>query len=240
MGVDERLTYRESGNCRIIDFDAPGRESMDVEELCDRIAWDEEARVVLLIFGRDINDILKKSLETGRNSLIEAIAKMKQPVIAAMRGDAVGPALELALACDLRIGTRSARFGFPEIQEGNVPSNGGTQRLPRLVGRGKALYMILTGELIDAAEACRIGLINRVVSPDALIDAASEMAQDMAAKSPLSLSYVKEALYRGSDLTLDQGIGMELDMYLLLFSTSDRTEGITSFRDKRKPVFRGD
>jgi enoyl-CoA hydratase len=101
------------------------------------------------------------------------------------------------------------------------------------------MQMVLTGELIDAAEACRIGLINRVVAPELLMSAAFGMAQEMAAKSPLSLSYVKEALYSGMDLTLDQGLRTELDLYLLLFTTFDRTEGITAFRKRRKPEFRG-
>ena len=99
--------------------------------------------------------------------------------------------------------------------------------------------MILTGEIIDAVEAHRIGLVNRIVASESLVGAATELARDMATKSPLSLSYVKEALYGGGDLTLDQGIRMELDMYLLLCTTSDRTEGITAFREKRKPDFKG-
>jgi enoyl-CoA hydratase/carnithine racemase len=99
--------------------------------------------------------------------------------------------------------------------------------------------MVLTGELIDAAEAYRIGLINRVVAPELLMSTAAGMAEDMAAKSPVSLSYVKEALYSGRDLTLEQGLRTELDLYLLLFTTRDRTEGITAFREKRKPEFKG-
>jgi enoyl-CoA hydratase/carnithine racemase len=210
-----------------------------VAQLCGRIDWDEDARVVLLFFGGEVNDVLKASLKTSQISPVEAIAKLKQPVIAAIRGNALGLGLELALACDIRIGTESARFGLPQIQEGSVPSNGGTQRLPRLVGQGKALQMILTGEIIDAVEAHRIGLVNRIVASESLVGAATELARDMATKSPLSLSYVKEALYGGSDLTIDQGIRMELDMYLLLCTTSDRAEGITAFREKRKPDFRG-
>lgn len=239
MRVDNALVYREVGNLRVLDFGAAGSQPIDVAQLCERIAWDEDARVVLLIFGGEVNDVFQARLETVQISPVEAIAKLKQPVIAAIRGDAVGLSFELALACDFRIGTESARFGLPQIQEGSVPSNGGTQRLPRLVGRGKALQMILTGEMIDAAEACRIGLINRVVVSESLVGTATELAKDMATKSPLSLSYVKEALYGGSDLTLDQGIRMELDMYLLLCTTSDRTEGITAYREKRKPDFKG-
>jgi enoyl-CoA hydratase len=233
------LIYSEFGHCRLLDFGAAGAELIDLAEVCDRIAWDEEARVVLVIFGQEVNEELDQSLETGESSLLAPIAKLKQPVIAAIRGDAVGIGLELALACDIRIGIENARFGMIQVQEGRIPSNGGTQRLPRLVGQGKALEMVLTGELIDAGEACRIGLINRVVTPELLMSTATGMAQEMATKSPLSLNYVKEALYASRDLTLDQGLRMELDLYLLLFTTLDRTEGVTAFREKRKPEFRG-
>jgi enoyl-CoA hydratase/carnithine racemase len=240
--VDHRnlaLTYNEVGHCRVIDFGTTGSRSADLAELCDRIAWDEEARVVVLIFGNEVNDRLLSVEDSGQNSFVEPVARLKQPVLAAIRGDAIGLCLELALACDIRIGIENARFGLPQIREGSIPSNGGTQRLPRLIGQGKAMQLILTGERIDAAEACRMGLLNRVVASDTLASTVMDMAQDMAAKSPLSLSYVKEALYAGRDLTLDQGLRMELDLYLLLFTGSDRIEGITAFRDKRKPDFRG-
>jgi enoyl-CoA hydratase len=233
--VDKASIYRELGRCRIINLSAAEPDSVNLVELCDRIAWDEEASVVLLIFGNEIED----RLSSASRSPVELIAGLKQPVIAAIQGDAIGLGLELALACDMRIGTDNARFGLPQIQGGQIPSNGGTQRLPRLVGQGKASEMILTGVLIDAAEACRISLINRVVPSESLLSAATEMAGTMAAKSPLSLSYAKEALYGGRELTLDQGIKMELDLYLHLFTASDRTEGISAFREKRKPEFRG-
>ena len=236
--MDNALTYREVGYCRVIEFGASACEPVALAELCDRVAWDEEARVVLLAFG-ELDDRFQTVPETAREFLVAPVAKLKQPVIAAMRGDAVGIGLELALACDLRIGTENARFGLPQIRENRIPSNGGTQRLPRLVGQGKAIQMILTGELIDAAEACRIGLVNRIVKPESLMLTAMELAQEMAGKSPLACSYAKEALYRGSDLSLDQGLTTELDLYLLLFSTSDRTEGITAFKEKRKPDFKG-
>jgi len=215
----------------------------DLAELCDRIAWDERVRVVVLVFdgGLDYVSLPSPGLADGgdRLSFARPVAGLKQPVIAAIRGNAVGSGLELALACDIRIGTPNARFGLPQIRQGRLPADGGTQRLPRLIGRGRAMQMILTGEPIDAEEACQIGLIHRIVPSESLLQAATEMARDMAEKSPLSLSYCKEALHKGLDLTLAQGIQMELDLYLLLFSTADRIEGVTAFKEKRKPKFEG-
>ena len=231
--------FAEIGHCRVIDLTAKMAESIELADLCERIAWDEHARAVLVCFDSEVNKLLEKGLEQGELSVLERVSKLKQPVIAAIQGNAIGIGLELALACDIRIGSTNARFGLNQIQEGRIPSSGGTQRLPRLVGQAKATQMILTGESIDAAEACRIGLIHRAVAPESVMNAALDMAQEMAARAPLSLSYVKEALYSGRDLTLDQGLKMELDLYLLLFSTFDRTEGVNAFREKRKPEFSG-
>jgi enoyl-CoA hydratase/carnithine racemase len=248
--VYSTLKYLEAGHCRFVDLDlrvfASSREMEDIAvtqfaelaEACERIAWDEEARVVVLRLGGDIWETHQHS-GGQRTGLAEPVARLKQPVIAAIDGDAIGIGLELALACDIRIASENARFGFPQIDAGQIPSNGGTQRLPRLIGRAKAMEMILTGELLDAGEARRAGLIHRMVPPDALVNAASDLAKEMSEKSPLSLSYAKEALYNAGNLTLDQGLKMELDLYLLLFSTSDRTEGLTAFQEKRKPKFKG-
>lgn len=244
------LTCRSFGDFVVLDLAAQpadaaaaAQTAMDLAELCNRIAWDERVRVVVLVFDGGLDSGEPPDFaSTGvveHLSLVEPVAGLKQPVIAAIRGDALGAGLELALACDIRIGTENARFGLPQIRRGCMPSGGGTQRLPRLVGRGKAMQMILTGEAIDAEEACRSGLINRVVSPAILLQTATAMAREMAEKSPLSLSYAKEALNKGLDLTLDQGIRMEMDLYLLLFSTTDRTEGIRAFKEKRKPKFEG-
>ena len=241
--VYDALTYQETGYCRFVDitarsWDREGALFGELAEVCDRIAWDETARVVVLSFdgGMAYSDNRER---IERPSLVDPVAGLKQPVIAAIRGDAIGMGLEFALACDIRIAVENARFGLPQIQTGRIPSNGGTQRLPRLIGHSKAMHMILTGDLIDAGEAQRIGLVHRIVPSSALTDAAKELAGEMSGKSPLSLGYAKEALYGGRDLTLDQGLKMELDLYLLLFTTADRTEGVTAFREKRKPKFGG-
>jgi enoyl-CoA hydratase/carnithine racemase len=221
----------------------PDRIALDLADACEQISWDEQVRVVVLSFDGSIHCEPQEDSDlcdgAERHSLVGPIAGLRQPVIAAINGDAVDLGLELALACDIRIGTENARFGLTRIREGRMPSDGGTQRLPRLIGRGKALHMILTGEMMDGAEALQCGLVNRIVPARELKDEVVRMAGDMAENSPVSLTYVKEALYKGLDLTLGQGLGMELDLYLHLFTTSDRTEGIEAFREKRRPKFEG-
>jgi enoyl-CoA hydratase/carnithine racemase len=244
------LKYQGAGYCRVVDLSLragessrdpenfPATQFSELAEVCERLAWDEQARIVVLRLGGDMSEPSQQNSDAGP-SLAEPVARLKQPVIVAIEGDAIGIALELALACDIRIASESARFGFPQIRTGQIPSNGGTQRLPRLIGQGKAMEMILTGELISAEEARRIGLIHRIVPSEVLMNEATHLAKEMSEKSPLSLGYAKEALYRAGDLTLDQGLNMEMDLYLLLFSTSDRAEGLTAFKDKRKPKFEG-
>lgn len=239
------LTFRNFGDYAVLDMaaqrlDSPSmaQTAMDLSELCGRIAWDERLRVVVLSFDGGMDAGAMPDGEE-RLSLAEPVAGLKQPVIAAIRGDAAGPGLELALACDIRIAADTARFSLPQIRHGGMPADGGTQRLPRLIGLSKAMWMVLTGEAMDAGEACRAGLVHRIVPEASLLQTATDMAREMAEKSPLSLSYAKEALHKGLDLTLDQGIKMELDLYLLLFSTADRVEGITAFKERRKPKFEG-
>lgn len=244
------LTCRSCGNFVILDLAAQpataaraADTAVDLAEMCSRIAWDERVRVVVLSFDGSLDGGMPPAVIEAEGmegpSLVEPVAALKQPVIAAIRGDALGPGLELALACDIRIGTDRARFGLPQIQYGCMPSSGGTQRLPRLIGLSRAMQMILTGETVGAEEAADSGLIHRIVQPEDLLQSAMDMAREMAEKSPLSLSFAKEALHKGLDLTLEQGIRMEQDLYLLLFSTADRVEGVRAFREKRKPQFEG-
>jgi enoyl-CoA hydratase/carnithine racemase len=236
-------------NYLVIDLAAGTEESSaaqiapDLADLCAQIAYDDNVRVVLISFNGEMKKGLRPELDPLTRldcvSLTESVAGLKQPVIAAIKGDAIGFGLELALACDIRIGTENARFGLPQIQQGEMPSDGGTQRLPRLIGQSRAMQMILTGELMSAEEARRFGLISRMVPPESLMNIAMDMARDMAEKSPLSLCYAKEAIYKGMELTLEQGIRLELDLYLHLFTTADRIEGITAHKEKRKPKFEG-
>jgi enoyl-CoA hydratase len=215
----------------------------DLVDLCSEIAWDDGVRVVVLEYDGNIGRSVGEGIGSFRadaSSMVETVGRIKQPVIAAIRGDVIGLGLELAMACDLRIGIEGARLGLPQILDGAVPFAGGTQRLPRLVGQGKALELVLTGSLVGAAEALRIGLLNRVFPADQLADQVEAIAREMAEKSPLAMSYVKEALHSGLDLTLDQGLRAELDLYLLLFTTIDRAEGVTAFKERRKPKFTGE
>jgi enoyl-CoA hydratase/carnithine racemase len=168
-----------------------------------------------------------------------AIASLKVPVLAVLNGDALGVGLEIALACDLRLAAEGAVFAFPEIEDERIPLDGGTQRLARLVGKGKALEMVLSGERVSARSALEIGLVNWVVAREKLADEAEKLAQTLAAKAPLALLYCKEAVNKGLDLTLEQGLRLEADLYFLLHTTSDRGEGIRSFLAKRPPKYEG-
>ncbi|MBM4433451.1 MAG: hypothetical protein FJ025_05565, partial [Chloroflexi bacterium] len=168
----------------------------------------------------------------------EAIASIPQPVIAAINGDALGEGLELALACDIRLASKEVKLGFHQLAQGFIPTDGGTQRLPRIVGKGKALELILTAETISAEEAFEIGLVNKVVSKENLASEMEALAQTLAGKAPIALRYVKEAVNKGLDLTLEQGLRLEADLYFLLHTTSDRSEGITAFLQKRRPDFK--
>ncbi len=172
-------------------------------------------------------------------SAASSIANINCPVIAAVNGDALGQGLELILGCDFRIATTTARFGFPYIASGLLPMDGGTQRLPRLIGRNKSLEMILSGDIIKAKEALRIGLVNKIVPPRKLAAEIDQIAQKIKERAPVALRFAKEAINQGLDLTLEQGLRLEADLYFLLHTTRDRTEGITAFRSKRKPKFTG-
>ena len=207
----------------------------EIAHVCEHITEDDEVYVVILTGGGDV------FCRGGDPSTCAAaaLAALDRPVIAAVNGAASGAGLELALAADIRICSDTASFTLPQVAEGILPSDGGTQRLPRIVGRGKALELLLTAETISAAEALEIGLVSAVCPAAELEAEAAKLAESIAAKGPLALRYLKEAVIKGMDLTLEQGLRLEADLYFLLHTTTDRTEGITAFREKRDPDYKG-
>jgi len=213
----------------------------ELEDVCCAINQDDDIYVVILTGAGDGAFCAGSELEPGNPgyNVATAIASIDQPVVAAINGDALGQGLELALSCDIRLAARRARFGFPQVAQGLIPMDGGTQRLPRIVGKGKALELILTAQAIDAEEAFEIGLVNKVVAEENLVSEAEAMAKTIAGKAPIALKYAKEAVNKGLDLTLEQGVRLESDLYFLLHTTADRTEGITAFLQKRPPRFKG-
>jgi enoyl-CoA hydratase/carnithine racemase len=167
------------------------------------------------------------------------LAELPRPVVCAIQGEALSAGLELALACDVRVAADDARLGLPETKLGLVPMGGGTQRLARLVGSGKALEMILTGEPVDAQEALRIGLVSTVAPRDKLAVEAEAIAGRIAERGPIAVRYAKEALHRGLEMPLEQALRYETDLTIILQTTEDRDEGVSAFLEKRNPKFKG-
>ena len=211
--------------------------AQELEDACRRANQEDEIYVVVLSGAGDT--FCGGGGEKGEVcSVASAVASIEKPVIADINGDALGQGLELVLSCDIRLAADSAKFGFPQLAQGLIPADGGTQRLARLVGRGKALELILTAETITAQEALEIGLVNRVVGGAKLSDEARALAESIAEKGPIALKFIKEAVNKGLDLTLEQGLRLEGDLYFLLHTTADRTEGITAFLKKKPPKFK--
>ena len=208
-------------------------------DICNEISFDDEISVVI-ITGTGVGAFATGDKQNIKLlSVAEPIAKLKCPTIAAINGDAFGQGLELALACDIRIAAETARFAATQISSGIIPCDGATQRLPRLLGINKAMEMILTGEIFDAKEALLIGLVSKITPAQELLPATIEMGHKMAAQSSLALRFAKEAINKGLDLPLEQGLHLEADLYFLLQTTEDRIEGIKAFLEKRPPQFKG-
>ncbi len=169
----------------------------------------------------------------------DSVAELPVPVVMALNGDALDHGLELALAGDIRLADENARFGLTDLASGRFPWDGGTQRLPRLVGPAWAQDLILTGRVLGAQEALELGLVNRVTTPGQALAESRELAEQILRGGPLAARYVKEAVYQGMDLALSQGLALEADLNIILQSTRDRAEGLASFAEKRPPRYSG-
>ena len=215
---------------------------------------DEEVSVVILtgagekafVAGADIRMLAEQDVFDGKENsllgqaLMELIEEGPKPVIAAVNGFALGGGCELAMACDFRYAAQNAVFGLPEVSLGIIPGYGGTQRLPRLIGSGPAMELIFTGEKIDAAEALRLGLVNKVLPAAELLDATRKTAAIIASRGPVAVRLAKEAVRRGAVLPLAKGLDLEADLFGMISSTRDMKEGMQAFLEKRKPSFTGD
>lgn len=180
-----------------------------------------------------------KALARRGQLVFNRLEALPKPIIAAVNGFALGGGCELAMACHLRLASDAAKFGQPEVKLGLLPGYGGTQRLPRLVGKGRALQLLLTGEVIDAAEAYRIGLVNRVVPAADLIKTATDMLRAMLANAPMALAACIEMVNRGYDVSMGDALAMEATTFGLLAATADKREGTRAFLEKRPPAFTG-
>jgi enoyl-CoA hydratase len=214
---------------------------------------DASVRVVILtgagekafVAGADINELATLTPDAGKahaglgQGVFNVIEQLGKPVIAAVNGFALGGGCELAMACTVRLAADTATFGQPEVKLGLTPGFAGTQRLPRLVGKGRALELVLGGGMIDAAEAFRIGLANRVVPAASLLDEARALAQAWAANAPVAMRYSMEAIAHGLETSCAEGCFVEASLFGLAFATEDMREGTRAFLEKRKPEFKG-
>jgi enoyl-CoA hydratase len=197
------------------------------------------------VAGADITELADLDVRSGTDLsarglyLMKTIQNFPKPVIAAINGFALGGGCELAMACDIRLASEKAKLGQPEVNLGIIPGYGGTQRLPRLVGRGKAMQLILTGEMVNAQEAHRIGLVDEVYPPEELMAKAMAMAETICAKGPLAITMAKECINRGLDVNLTAGCDLEKANFGSICGTGDKNEGMEAFLEKRKPEFTG-
>jgi enoyl-CoA hydratase len=225
----------------------------ELNSLLDTIAQDVTVKVVIItgsgekafVAGADITEMQSMSAIEGRNwgklgqSVFNKLENIPQPVIAAVNGFALGGGCELSMACDIRIASEKAKFGQPEVTLGITPGFAGTQRLARLVGKGRAKELLFTGEVINAAEAYRLGLVNKVEAPEELMNVAKAMAQKIMANAQVAVQLCKAAVNEGLDMDLESGTAYEAEVFGLCFATSDQKEGMTAFVERRKANFTG-
>jgi enoyl-CoA hydratase len=259
MASYETLLLERRGRVAVITINRPTKlNALNIQTRAegaaalDELRDDESVRVVVItgagekafVAGADIAEFEGRTAVTQRDvmtarSLFTAVDTFPKPVIAMINGFCLGGGCELALSCDIRVASETARFGQPEINLGIIPGGGGTQRLTRLVGEGKAMELILTGDMIDAQHAYNLGLVNLVVPAADLEAKTMELANRIAEKSPIALRMAKEAVKTAARANLDEGLRREIDLFALTFSSQDKDEGVRAFLEKRKPDFKG-
>jgi len=257
MSYETLIVEAAEGVC-LIRFNRPEALNAFNDQLMDELTAaldvaeaDDEVRCIVLTgsekafaAGADIKEMASKTyVGAYRENFItrnwERVTRCRKPVIAAVAGYALGGGCEVAMMCDFIIAAETAKFGQPEITIGVSPGAGGTQRLTRLVGKSKAMEMILTGRMMDAAEAERSGLVSRVVAPEQLIEEAMKAARKIASLSPVSVMLTKEAVNSAYETTLTQGVTFERRLFHSMFALEDQKEGMAAFVEKRKPAFKG-
>ena len=222
-------------------------------QLFKKLKQDNSVSVIILtgsgekafVAGAEISEIQRHDDISGRifslrgQKVFRFIEKMDKPVIAAINGYALGGGCELAMACHLRLAAQNAKFGQPEINLGLIPGYGGTQRLPRIIGKTRAMYLLLTGEMVSAEQALQLGLVNEIVPQEELLNRAKELANTLVAKAKIATQYIIQTVNEGQDLSLDAGLNLEAELFGNVCGTEDMKEGTAAFLEKRKPVFKG-
>jgi enoyl-CoA hydratase len=254
------LIYEKKDNIGVLTVNRPDRLNAlsnelteELDKLLDEVEKDDDLRVLLItgagekafVAGADINELkdrdafLGRKVSRFRQELFSRIENLPIPVIGAVNGFALGGGLELALACNIRICSENAQFGAPEVKLGIIPGDGGTQRLPRLIGLGRAMELVLTGDFIDAQEAYRIGLVNKVAPQEELMETAEKLAKKIASRPPVAVRYAKEAVNRSQEGDTASGYAVESYLHALSCTTEDKKEGVAAFLEKRKGEFKG-
>lgn len=256
----KNLLIEDKGPVRILTLNRPQELNSLNSELLSELdlamadaASDSQVKVIVVTgagkafaAGADIGQMAAMNASEGKafgafgSEVFRRIETLNKPVIAAVNGYALGGGCELAMACDIRIGSSKAKVGQPETNLGITPGFSGTQRLARIVGIGRAKEMIFAGEPIDAQEAYRIGLFNKVAEPEQLMETALQLAEKIASKAPLAVHYAKEAINQGTETDIETGIALEANLFGLCFATQDQKEGMKAFLERRPPVFRGE